>query len=91
MQIMFPSDMGFPIQIEINAPVTVSVMAKASVESASLLPSISVTGKLLLASQYSGVVSTVCPFTGEYLATGINQEAAINFPGALLSYNLLTS
>jgi len=83
MQIMFPSDMGFPIQIEINAPVTVSVMAKASVESASLLPSISVTGKLLLASQYSGVVSTVCPFTGEYLATGINQEAAINFPGTM--------
>ena len=81
MQVMFPSDMGFPVQLEINAPVTVSAMGKASIKPMSLLPSISLTAKTILASQYSGVVSTVCPFTGELLATGINQHAVVNIPG----------
>jgi len=83
IQVMFPSDMGFPVHVEVNAPVTVSVMGKASIKPESLLPSISVTGKILLATQFSGVVSTVCPFTSEYLVTGINQHSAFNLPGSL--------
>merc|ERR1712029_562624 len=83
IQVMFPSDMGFPVHVEVNAPVTVSVMGKASIKPLSLLPSITVTGKTLLATQYSGVVSTVCPFTSEYLVTGISQPTVINIPGAM--------
>merc|ERR1719228_2574840 len=83
IQVMFPSDMGFPVHVEVNAPVTVSVMGKASIKPESLLPSISVTGKILLATHFSGVVSTVCPFTSEYLVTGINQHSAFNLPGSL--------
>jgi len=75
--------MGFPVHVEVNAPVTVSVMGKASIKPLSLLPSITVTGKTLLATQYSGVVSTVCPFTSEYLVTGISQPTVINIPGAM--------
>jgi len=80
---MFPSDMGFPVHVEVNAPVTVSIMGKASFKPESLLPSISLTGKTVLATQYSGVVSTVCPFTREYLVTGINQHSVINVPGSI--------
>merc|ERR1712029_665708 len=83
IQVMFPSDMGFPVHVEVNAPVTVSVMGKASIKPLSLLPSITVTGKTLLATQYSGVVSTVCPYTSEYLVTGISQPTVINIPGAM--------
>jgi len=83
MQIMFPSDMGFPVNVEVNAPVTVSVIGKAAIKPQSLLPSISITGKTILATQYSGVVSTVCPFTSEYLVTGINQHSVINVPGTV--------
>merc|ERR1712168_1593737 len=71
MQVMFPSDMGFPVHVEVNAPVTVSVIGKAAIKPEALLPSISLTAQTILATQYSGVVSTVCPFTSEYLATGI--------------------
>ena len=81
MQVMFPSDMGFPVHVEVNAPVTVSVIGKAAIKPVALLPSISLTAQTILATQYSGVVSTVCPFTSEYLATGINQHSVINIPG----------
>merc|ERR1719369_2639570 len=83
MQVMFPSDMGFPVHVEVNAPVTVSVIGKAAIKPEALLPSISLTAQTILATQYSGVVSTVCPFTSEYLATGINQHSVINIPGAM--------
>merc|ERR1719369_92747 len=83
MQVMFPSDMGFPVHVEVNAPVTVSVIGKAAIKPVALLPSISLTAQTILATQYSGVVSTVCPFTSEYLATGINQHSVINIPGAM--------
>merc|ERR1719290_975573 len=83
MQVMFPSDMGFPVHVEVNAPVTVSIIGKAAIKPVALLPSISLTAQTILATQYSGVVSTVCPFTSEYLATGINQHSVINIPGAM--------
>merc|ERR1712029_258564 len=57
MQVMFPSDMGFPVHVEVNAPVTVSVIGKAAINPAS----ITLTAQTILATQYSGVVSTVCP------------------------------
>merc|ERR1719369_1889613 len=83
MQVLFPSDMGFPVHVEVNAPVTVSIIGKAAIKPVALLPSISLTAQTILATQYSGVVSTVCPFTSEYLATGINQHSVINIPGAM--------
>merc|ERR1712029_457362 len=58
-------------------------MVWAAIKPVALLPSISLTAQTILATQYSGVVSTVCPFTSEYLATGINQHSVINIPGAM--------
>jgi len=83
IQIMFPSDMGLPVQVELNAPVTVSLMGKASVEPRSMLPSITLSGKALMTTQFSGVVGTICPFTREFVVSGINQHSAINIPGSM--------
>merc|ERR1719312_1503923 len=83
VQIMFPSDMGLPVQVELNAPVTVSLMGKAVVEPRSMLPSFTLSGKALLTSQMSAHVGTVCPFTREFVASGINQHSVINVPGSL--------
>merc|ERR1719494_1463506 len=83
MQIMFPSDMGLPVQVELNAPVTVSLMGKASINPMAMIPSVTLSGKALMTTQFSGVVGTVCPFTREFVVSGINQHAAINIPGTM--------
>ena len=83
IQIMFPSDMGLPVQVELNAPVTVSLMGKASIEPRSMLPSITLSGKALMTTQFSGVVGTICPFTREFVVSGINQHSVINVPGSM--------
>jgi len=83
VQIMFPSDMGLPVQVELNAPVTVSLLGKASIKPLSMIPSVDISGKALLTSQFSAHVGTICPFTREYVVSGINQHSIINIPGAM--------
>merc|ERR1712131_467512 len=50
VQIMFPSDMGLPVQVELSAPVTVSLLGKASIKPLSMIPSVDISGKALLTS-----------------------------------------
>merc|ERR1719249_495085 len=83
VQIMFPSDMGLPVQVEVNAPVTVSLLGKASIKPLSMIPSVDISGKALLTTQFSAHVGTICPFTREFVVSGINQHSIINVPGAM--------
>merc|ERR1712198_746630 len=83
VQIMFPSDMGLPVQVELNAPVTVSLLGRASIKPLSMIPSIDISGKALLTTQFSAHVGTICPFTREFVVSGINQHSIINVPGAM--------
>merc|ERR1719423_273581 len=80
---MFPSDLGLPVQVELNAPVTVSLLGKASIKPLSMIPSVDISGKALLTTQFSAHVGTICPFTREFVVSGINQHSIINVPGAM--------
>merc|ERR1719391_1178342 len=83
IEIMLASDMGFPLIVEVRAPVTASLTGKATINALSMAPSVTVNGKVLLATQFSGFVGTVVPFTSEYVATGIDQHSIINIPGSV--------
>merc|ERR1712121_363280 len=72
IEIMLASDMGFPVIVEVRAPVTASLTGKATINA-----------KVLLATQYTGFVGTLVPFTSEYVATGIDQHSIINIPGTV--------
>ncbi len=79
--VMVPSDMGLPIVVEVHMPLVLSVRGRVEPESLSL-NRIALKTKLhaMATVQYSGWVGTICPFTGEYLRTGIDQHATVNFP-----------
>merc|ERR1712198_768696 len=83
IEIMLASDMGFPVIVEVRAPVTASLTGKATINALSMAPSVTITGKVLLATQYTGFVGTLVPFTSEYVATGIDQHSIINIPGSV--------
>jgi len=83
VEMLFPSDMGFPINVEVHAPVTVSLVGKASIVPHNVLPSVSISGKALFTNQITGFVGTICPFTKEYVVSGINQHSVINVPGTI--------
>merc|ERR1719204_2365091 len=83
IEIMLASDMGFPVIVEVRAPVTASLTGKATINALSMAPSVTIDGKVLLATQYTGFVGTLVPFTSEYVATGIDQHSIINIPGSV--------
>jgi hypothetical protein len=76
-----PSDMGLPIVIEIHMPVTVSLRGKIDVQmSQNTLPRLQMDVKTLFASQLTGWVGTICPFTNEYTVTGIDEHSVVAIP-----------
>merc|ERR1719356_677110 len=86
--------MGFPVIVEVRAPVTASLTGKATINALSMAPSVTVNGKVLLATQYTGFFGTLVPFTSEYVATGIDQhsimvEPVTHEPTALAHYHIL--
>merc|ERR1719204_656205 len=83
IEIMLAPDMGFPVIVEVRAPVTASLTGKANINALSMAPSVTIDGKVLLATQYTGFVGTLVPFTSEYVATGIDQHSIINIPGTV--------
>merc|ERR1711973_849045 len=83
IEIMLATDMGFPVIVEVRAPVTASLTGKATINALSMAPSVTINGKVLLATQYTGFVGTLVPFTSEYVATGIDQHSIINIPGTV--------
>merc|ERR1719462_570199 len=94
IEIMLASDMGFPVIVEVRAPVTASLTGKATINALSMAPSVTINGKVLLATQYTGFVGTLVPFTSEYVATGIDQQSIMvepvtHEPTALAHYHIL--
>lgn len=79
-EFMIPSDMGFPILIELHMPLTFSLRGKMNVHWDSHVPSVKMDVKTLFASQFTGWVGTICPFTEEYVLTGADEHSVINFP-----------
>merc|ERR1719357_1209165 len=65
------------------APIAASLTGKATINALSMAPSVTINGKVLLATQYTGFVGTLVPFTSEYVATGIDQHSIINIPGSV--------
>jgi len=77
---LIPSDLGLPINIEVHAPVTVSFRGAIDVDCSLRVPSVSVEAKALYTSQLTGFVGTTCPFTKEFLATGVEEETIVSLP-----------
>jgi hypothetical protein len=81
--LMIPSDMGLPITIEVHLPVTMSAKGRFESSLGSSLGSASLSVKTMLAVQYVGWVGTVCPFTSEYIVTGVDEHAVLNIPAEI--------
>jgi len=71
---MVPSDMGFPIVIEINMPVALSVRGSLNIRCETDMPSVSLKATVVSNAQYSGWVGTSVPFTKEYTVTGVQEQ-----------------
>lgn len=82
-QYMIPSDMGFPIYLDISRPIVFSVRGEMNVECERSLPTVSLRAKVLFSGEAIGMVGTVCPFTKEIVATTIEQHSAFYLPGEL--------
>jgi len=79
-EILIPSDMGLPIVIDVQMPSVLSAKGEINVQCSSPLPevSISLAGKSDVA--FTGYAGTICPFTKEIVAAGINQQWSVNYP-----------
>ena len=71
---MVPSDMGFPIVIEVLMPVALSVRGSLNIRCETEIPSISLKATIVSNAQYSGWVGTSVPFTKEYTVTGVQEQ-----------------
>lgn len=71
---MIPSDMGFPIVIEVTTPVALSVRGNVNVKCESMIPSITLQTTIIANYEFSGWVGTTIPFTKEYTVTGVQEQ-----------------
>jgi len=79
--INIPSDMGLPIAIEIHMPMVMSLQGEVEPEMRSMNKmNLKTKFHAMATVQYTGWVGTVSPFDGEYIVSGIDQHAVINFP-----------
>ena len=79
-EILIPSDMGLPIVMEVQMPAVLALRGEVEIECSGSLPAVSVelTSKADVA--FTGYVGTICPFTKEIVAAGINQQWSVNYP-----------
>merc|ERR1712212_909730 len=83
--VLVPSEMGLPILIEVSMPSVLSTEGYITVECSKALPSIELSLIKKLSTALTGYVGTVCPFTKEVIATGINKEWSVNYPTKMLA------
>jgi hypothetical protein len=83
MDILIPSDMGFPINMGYHTPTTVSIIGKMTPTIDTASPKLKISGKVLYTGQNIAYVGTVIPFCKDYLLTGVNQHSVINIPGSV--------
>jgi len=75
-----PSDLGLPIIVDTQANYLVNVKGVMDVMCTNPVPAITLKFAKKIAYNHNGFVGTICPFTKELLAAGINQHRAINIP-----------
>merc|ERR1712198_528094 len=83
--VLVPSEMGLPILIEVSMPSVISTEGYVTVECSKPLPSIELSLTNKISTALTGYVGTVCPFTKEVIATGINKEWSVNYPTKMLA------
>jgi hypothetical protein len=79
-EFLIASDMGLPILIEAHMPAVLAVQGELNMECSSSLPKITVDVSTKTTVNFFGYVGTVCPFTKEIIAVGIDEHWAINVP-----------
>merc|ERR1712168_1587998 len=79
-QALVPSDMGLPIIVESQMTYLVSLKGEVNLECSFSQPSAQLELSKKLSYTYNGYAGTVCPFTQELLAAGINIHRATNIP-----------
>ena len=77
---MIPSDMGLPMLVELHQPITISLTGNLNVDCSTRVPSVHMNLRTLFASQMTGWVGTICPFTEETVVTGVDEHAVVNIP-----------
>merc|ERR1711936_402966 len=79
-QALVPSDIGLPIIVESQMTYLVSLKGELNLECSFSQPSAELELSKKLSYTYNGYAGTVCPFTKEMLAAGINIHRATNIP-----------
>ena len=79
-QSMVPSDLGFPIIVETQMTYFYGIQGQVSVECSYNKPSVALEVANKMSYTYNGFAGTICPFTKELLAAGINIHRATNLP-----------
>lgn len=80
---LVPSEMGFPINMEVYTPTTISLIGKVNPNTDKSNPSLSVDTKMMLSSHITGWVGTIVPFSEQYALTGLDQHVFYNLPGSM--------
>merc|ERR1711915_67773 len=79
-QALVPSDLGLPIVVESQMTYFYSAQGEMNIECSFNKPSAHVSVATKASYTYNGYAGTVCPFTQELLAAGINVHRAVNIP-----------
>merc|ERR1719175_379872 len=79
-QALVPSDLGLPIFVESQMTYLVSLKGEANLECSITKPSAQLELTNKMSYTYNGYAGTVCPFTQELLAAGINIHRSTNLP-----------
>ena len=82
-QATIPTDMGFPIIMDVHMPYLVSMEGKMEVVPSWLHPEVKLETKYFYTSQFYGMVGTIVPFTKEYAVTAVDQTTVYNIPATL--------
>ena len=79
-EIIVPSDMGLPIFVEVHMSALVSLRGKLNVDCSANLPSIMHEAEHKASVALTGHVGTICPFTEELIAVGVEEQWTVNAP-----------
>ena len=79
---LIPTDMGFPIIIDVHMPYLVSMEGKMEFVPSWIQPEIKMETKYFYTSQFYGMIGTVVPFTKEYAVTAVDQTSVYNIPAS---------
>jgi len=79
-EILIASDMGLPMIVEYNMPVVMALKGEINVDCSLNIPKVSFEVSKKASGSSVGSVGTICPFTKNIVAVGINEEFSFNYP-----------